>query len=125
MLLSGSCFFGRERQVDSPVFNFHVVGIGAAFIRPQCFATGKIEEGRLIRDFFKRTGQPLLQDWLIELVRRMAMHLPVRLFIALGMQNLIRPRTRGWAGARDAIEEYVQETKAAEREALGLKETRS
>lgn len=37
----------------------------------QVFATGKIEEGRIIRDFFRRSGQPLMQDWLIEMVKRL------------------------------------------------------
>ena len=33
----------------------------------QVIATGKIEDGRVIRNFFKRTGQTLKQDWLIEM----------------------------------------------------------
>jgi|GEM_PF-191420 len=38
----------------------------------QVINTGKIEEGRIIRGFFKRTGQPLAQDWLIEMAKRIA-----------------------------------------------------
>ncbi len=86
----------------------------------QVFATGKIEEGRTLRDFFKRTGQPLTQDWLVEMIKRLFRHIPVKLMITLGLANVIQPRTRGWAGPRAAIEEYVEEQEARQRQALGL-----
>jgi heterodisulfide reductase subunit C len=89
----------------------------------QVIATGKIEEGRVIRRFFAKTGQPLLQDWLVEMVRRVARRLPVMQGILMGIAALIRPRTRGWAQARDAITEYVQEQEALQRKALGLKDS--
>jgi heterodisulfide reductase subunit C len=88
----------------------------------QVFATGKIEEGRIIRNFFRRTGQPLLQDWLVEMVKRLVRHLPVKMLTAMGLATLVRPRTRGWAGARGAIAEYVEEQEAKQRRALGLGE---
>jgi hypothetical protein len=28
--------------------------------------TGKIEDGRVVRQFFQRAGQPLMQEWLME-----------------------------------------------------------
>jgi heterodisulfide reductase subunit C len=86
----------------------------------QVFATGKIEEGRIIRGFFARTDQPLLQDWLIELGKRLIRHLPVKLLFAFGLQSVLRPHTRRWAGARRAIADYVSERKEADRRALGL-----
>jgi heterodisulfide reductase subunit C len=86
----------------------------------QVFATGKIEEGRVIRGFFRRTGQPLLQDWLVEMARRLARKLPVKMAVAMGLAALIRPRTRGWSGAREAIGEFVAEQEARQRMALGL-----
>ena len=86
----------------------------------QVFATGKIEEGRVIRGFFRRTGQPLIQDWLIELVKRLIRHLPVKLLMTMGLANFVRPRTRDWSRAQAAIEEYVAERDAANRQALGL-----
>jgi len=89
----------------------------------QVIATGRIEEGRVIRRFFAKTGQPLLQDWLVEMVRRVARRLPVMQGILMGIAALIRPRTRGWAQARDAITEYVQEQEALQRKALGLKDS--
>jgi heterodisulfide reductase subunit C len=86
----------------------------------QVFETGRIEEGRILRGFFRRTGQALVQDWLIEMVKRMVRHLPVGLLVKLGLANLLRPRTRGWGGARTAIEAYVAEQEDERRRALGL-----
>ena len=88
----------------------------------QVIETGKIEEGRIIRSFFKRTGQDLLQDWLVEMGKRMIRHLPVKLLATMGLANVFRPRTRGWAGARAAIEDYVAEREAAQHKALKLGE---
>ncbi|MBT5299668.1 MAG: heterodisulfide reductase subunit C [Rhodospirillaceae bacterium] len=86
----------------------------------QVFKTGKIEEGRIIRGFFKRTNQALMQDWLVEMVKRLVRHLPVKLLFMMGMANLARPKTRGWGGAEAAINEYVAEREASNRKALGL-----
>jgi heterodisulfide reductase subunit C len=86
----------------------------------QVIETGKIEDGRLVRDFFKRTGQRLMQEWLVEMVKRMIANLPVSLLMRLGLASVLRPRTRNWAGARDAIKEYVDERNQHYRKALGL-----
>jgi heterodisulfide reductase subunit C len=88
----------------------------------QVFATGKIEEGRTIRDFFGRTDQPLAQDWLVEMVKRLLRHLPVKLLLSMGLANVISPRTKGWARASAAIAEYVEEQEARQRWALKLDE---
>jgi heterodisulfide reductase subunit C len=86
----------------------------------QVVATGKIEDGRVIRNFFAKTGQPLLQEWLVEMVKRIARRLPVRLGILMGLSAVFRPRTRGWGRARAAISEYVHEQESTQRSALGL-----
>lgn len=86
----------------------------------QVFATGKIEEGRVIRGFFRRTGQPLMQDWLVEMARRVARRLPILFGLRMAWAAVWRPRTRGWARARAALNEYVAERKSADRRALGL-----
>ena len=86
----------------------------------QVIATGKIEEGRVIRNFFAKTGQPLLQGWLVEMARRVARRLPVLQGIKLGLAALFRPRTRGWSQAQAAISEYVHEQEAKRRKALSL-----
>ncbi len=86
----------------------------------QVIATGKIEEGRIIRDYFKRSGQPLKQDWLLELVKKVITHLPVKQLMAMGLAAVFRPRTKGWGAARAAIEDYVEEQQAKQHQALGL-----
>ena len=86
----------------------------------QVFATGKIEDGRVLRRFFARTGQKLRQPWLEAMVRGLVARMPVTLLIKLGLATLIRPRTRGWNRARAAIAEHLVEKRRAERAALGL-----
>jgi heterodisulfide reductase subunit C len=86
----------------------------------QVFATGKIEEGLVLRQFFARTKQSLLQDWLVALVRGLASRLPVGLLAKLGLASVFHPHTRNWQRARAAIAEYVTERKAADRRALRL-----
>lgn len=86
----------------------------------QVFETGKIEEGRIIKNFFKRTKQPLMQDWLLEMVKRIVKHLPIKQLITMGLAAIFRPRTRGWDKARDAIKEYTAEKKAEQQKALNL-----
>lgn len=88
----------------------------------QVFDKGKIEEGRLVQRFLKRTRQALLQDWLLEMVKGMLRHLPVSLMARMGLSRLVHPRTRDWGPARDAIREYVDEQTARQRETLGLDE---
>ncbi len=84
----------------------------------QIFATGKIEEGRVVRNFFRRTGQPLAQDWLIEMAQRIVKKLPFLMMIRMGLAALFRPRTRQWAKARGALTEYAAEHEAAQRRAV-------
>ncbi len=86
----------------------------------QVFETGRIEEGRIIRRFFKRTNQKLAQDWLIEMMKRLVRHMPVKMLLTMGLEGMVRPRTRGWGPARAAITEYVAEREDANRRALGL-----
>jgi len=86
----------------------------------QVIERGKIEESRIMRGFFARIGQPLTQDWMIELVKRMLRHLPVGLLTRMGLATLVAPSTSGWSRARDAIREYAEEQHAEQRRALGL-----
>ncbi len=86
----------------------------------QVVATGKIEEGRIIRNFFAKTKQPLLQGWLIEMAIRISRYSPVKLGFLMGWSAVFRPRTKHWDKARDAITEYVDEQEAIQRKALGL-----
>ncbi len=89
----------------------------------QVFAKGKIEEGRLMMRFFKKTGQKLTQDWLVGLIRGLVLRLPIGLLTRMGLSALIHPRTRDWSNHRMAIAEYITEQKALHRKALGLPTT--
>ena len=86
----------------------------------QVFETGMIEDGRVIRNFFAKTGQPLMQDWLVEMVKRVARRLPILQGIKMGLALVFRPRTRGWRKANLAINEYLHEQEAKQRKALSL-----
>ena len=88
----------------------------------QIFETGKIEEGRTIRNFFKRTGQSLTQDWMIQMVKNLLSNLPVKLLISMGLANVLKPKTRNWAAAGAALREYAEEKEQEHRQALGLTE---
>jgi heterodisulfide reductase subunit C len=86
----------------------------------QVVATGKIEEGRTIRRFFERTGQPLLQEWLVEMVKRVARRLPFKQGLAMAWAALFTPKAKRWGKASTAIEEYIDEQEAKQRKALNL-----
>ncbi|MEL0106430.1 MAG: 4Fe-4S dicluster domain-containing protein [Rhodospirillaceae bacterium] len=86
----------------------------------QVFETGKIEEGRIIKNFFKKTNQSLFQDWLVEMVKRIVKNFPLKQLFSMGIASVFRPRTRGWDKARDAIKEYAAEKEAEHRKALNL-----
>jgi hypothetical protein len=49
-----------------------------------------------------------------------ARRLPFLMGIKMGLAAVLRPRTRGWAKHRAAIEEYVSEQHGKQRKALGL-----
>ena len=86
----------------------------------QILKTGKIEEGRTLRTFFKRTGQPLNQPWLVALIGGLVKKLPIFYLMRLGISGVLRPRTWGWSRTGRAIEEYIHEREAANHAALGL-----
>ena len=88
----------------------------------QVVATGRIEEGRIIRNFFAKTGQPLLQDWLVEMAKRVARRLPFKLGLTMAFAAVFRPRTRRWAKASAAISEYVHEQEQHHRKALRIED---
>ena len=88
----------------------------------QVVKTGKIEEGRTMQRFFARTKQKLLQDWLVEMVKRMLRGLPVSMLTRMGLATLIAPRTSDWSAASAAIEEYIDEQHEKQEQALSLAE---
>jgi heterodisulfide reductase subunit C2 len=86
----------------------------------QVVQTGKIEDGRILMNFLKNSKQPLVQDWLIQMVKQMLWNLPVKFLFGLGWATVFKPKTKSWGKARAAIEEHIAEEKTTERAALGL-----
>jgi heterodisulfide reductase subunit C len=86
----------------------------------QVVRTGKIEDGRILKNFLQKSGQPLVQDWLIQMVKQMVRHLPIKFLLEMGWSTVFAPKTKRWAKSRAAIEEHIAEEKAFERKALGL-----
>ena len=88
----------------------------------QIVATGKIEESRTIRRFFARTGQALMQPWLVEMTKRMLRGLPIGLLTRMGLATLVAPKTSDWSKASAAIQEYIDEQHEKHETALSLAE---
>ena len=86
----------------------------------QILKTGKIEESRTIRRFFARTKQSLMQDWMIEMVKKMLRGLPVGLLTRMGLATFVAPRTSNWSAASKAMQEYIDEQESKHEEALNL-----
>ncbi len=86
----------------------------------QIIARGKIEESQIIQRFFRRTGQPLLQNWLVAMTINLAKKLPVAMMTRMGLAVLFKPKTRDWGPAKAAIEDYIIEQETKQRAALGL-----
>ncbi len=86
----------------------------------QVIKYGKIEDSEVLRDHMKKTGQPLMQDWFVQMVKNMMKGLPVIQLMKMGIATVIHPKTKNWAKSRAAIEEHVAEERIHEREALGL-----
>ena len=77
----------------------------------QVLNTGRMEDSRLIYNFFRKSGQPVLQDWLIEMVRRMVKHLPISFLMHMGLHLLFKPRTKSWHRTGEVLRDYVREQK--------------
>ena len=86
----------------------------------QIVKTGKIEESRTMRRFFQRTGQALVQPWMIEMVKRMLRHLPIGMLARMGLATFVAPRTSNWGAASRAMQEYIDEQEHKRAEALNL-----
>jgi heterodisulfide reductase subunit C len=86
----------------------------------QVVARGRIEDVEVLRGFFKRTRQPLLQDWLVEIVWGLAKRLPVKWGIKSALALVFKPRTRRWSKTQLAIEDYIHERVEKDKKALHL-----
>jgi heterodisulfide reductase subunit C2 len=75
----------------------------------QVIACGKIEDTEVLHKFLVKTKQPLMQDWLVQIARNIAMRLPVKWGLKMAWAQVFKPKTRGWEKSRKAIEDYIIE----------------
>ena len=81
----------------------------------QIYQTGRIEDTHVLMGFFRKTGQPLLQDWLMDFGLRLAKHLPFAQLFRMGKNMLLPPKTQSWGRTGEVLRQYVQEQKEAAR----------
>jgi len=82
---------------------------------------GKIEDTKVLMKFLQRTKQALRQDWLEQIVRNIAMRLPIKWGIKSAWAFVFHPRTRGWDRAGAALQDYIIEKEAEQKRAIGVK----
>lgn len=73
----------------------------------QVFERGKIEDVAVLKNFLRETKQPLMQDWLVQIGRNIAMRLPLKWGLHSLWAMIRPPRTKQWAKSRRAIEDYI------------------
>ncbi|MCP5397102.1 MAG: 4Fe-4S dicluster domain-containing protein [Sphingomonadaceae bacterium] len=86
----------------------------------QIIERGRIEDGEVLQEFLKKTNQPLMQDWLIQMVKQMVKGFPLITLAKMGLATIFKPKTSDWARASAAIKEHIAEEKAEQHRALGL-----
>ncbi|MBU1210543.1 MAG: 4Fe-4S dicluster domain-containing protein [Alphaproteobacteria bacterium] len=80
---------------------------------------GRIEDTKVLMQFLKRTNQPLMQDWLKQIVMNIAARLPVKWGLKSAWSFVFHPRTRGWKKAGAALQDYIIEVEQHHKAALG------
>lgn len=79
----------------------------------EVYHTGRIEDAAVVVGFFKRTNQPLVQEWLVLLGQRMTKYLPVSQLLKMGLNFIVTPRTKSWGKTGEVLKAYVEEQKEA------------
>ena len=85
----------------------------------QVIERGRIEDTEVLHKFLVKTKQPLMQDWLVQIARNIAMRLPFKWGLKMAWAQVFKPRTRGWAKSRAAIEDYIIEEDAKRQAVIG------
>ena len=96
----------------------------------QCLERGRIEDTEVIQNFFKKTGQDLVQlvktGWLGIMVARMnkwpllregrigafLARMPIAGPLQMGLAMVFKPRTKSWGRTGEVLRQYVEEQKA-------------
>lgn len=79
----------------------------------EIYHTGRIEDASIMMGFFKKTKQPLMQDWLMIFGQRMAKYLPIGQMFKMGMNFIAPPKTKSWGKTGEVLMAYVKEQKEA------------
>ncbi|AGA34882.1 CoB--CoM heterodisulfide reductase subunit C [Thioalkalivibrio nitratireducens DSM 14787] len=79
----------------------------------QVYDYGRIEDSKVMKNFFKESGQPLVQGWLVEFTKRMIKRLPVAHLVRLGTNVVFTPKTKSWGKTGEVLKAYVREQKEA------------
>ena len=79
----------------------------------QIYKTGRIEDSHVMMHFFKKTNQPLVQEWLKVFVMRMIKYLPVTQLMKMGLNMFFVPKTKSWGKTGEVLAAYVREQKEA------------
>lgn len=95
----------------------------------QCLERGRIEDGEVVAEFFRKTGQDFinlfLHGWLGIMVARMnkwtelkqgrlfrfLARMPILHPLRLGLAFIFKPRTRSWGNTGEILRQYVEEQK--------------
>lgn len=77
----------------------------------QIYETGRIEDSHVMMHFFKKTDQPMMQDWLKVFVPRMMKHLPITQLLKMGLNLVFPPKTKSWGKTGEVLADYIKEQK--------------
>jgi len=86
---------------------------------------GRIEDTKVLMKFLKKTKQPLLQDWLKQIVWNIGMRLPVKWGLKSAWSMVFHPKARSWGKARTAISDYIIEVEHRHKSALGVEKSKT
>lgn len=79
----------------------------------QVLNTGRLEDTHLLLSFLRKTKQPMVQAWLVEMIKRMIKHLPIGFLMHMGLHFVFKPRAKGWGRTGEVLRQYVREQKQA------------
>jgi len=94
---------GHTQETDSSKFDYE--------FWDQIEKRGRIEDSAVLKNFFAKTGQDMMQDWFVEMVKRMIKHLPFKHLMHSAMHVVFPPKTQSWGKTGDVLAAYVKEQK--------------
>ncbi|WP_006787549.1 4Fe-4S dicluster domain-containing protein [Thiorhodospira sibirica] len=82
----------------------------------QIYKRGRIEDTHVLLGFFHKTKQSLFQPWLLEFSKRMSKRLPVKHSLRMGLNAVLRPKTKSWGNTGEVLSRYVSQQKESHRD---------